>query len=457
MKQIFIFFGILLIGQSWAQTPVEEKDTLQHILKKGVFEGQVRNFFMGTINHKEYPDYYAVAVGVGLGYYSPIVKNFQVGFSGFIIYNVASSTLSPEPPFNNRYEVGLFDVTDPGNRQAMVRLENLYARFYFTKKNKSFIQYGNFALKTPLVNLQDGRMRPNFQQGVWTEWNDSKKISARAGWINRTSPRSTMHWYNVGESLVYPNGRAVNGGKANYTDYTTSKGILITGIEYKPIEQLNYQLWNYYVENLFNVSMQKAEWKKKIGNNTWMAGLQYLWQKSVYNDTVSIEKQYISKNEQSHAISARIGLTTQRRAEWSLNYTRITKTGRFLFPREWGIEPFYTFMQRERNEGAGDVHAIMLQHNRFLDKKNSLSMVMAAGLYRMPSVTDAQLNKYAMPSYYQFNVRSRYRFSGFLKGLNVEMLYTYKGNLVNTLEETPANYHNKVDMHHVSVVMDYNF
>jgi hypothetical protein len=31
-------------------------------------------------------------------------------------------------------------------------------------------------------------------------------------------------------------------------------------------------------------------------------------------------------------------------------------------PREWGRDPFY-FMPRERNEGYGDVNAIMTKYN----------------------------------------------------------------------------------------------
>jgi len=435
-----------------------EPDSLCHILQNtGVFEGHIRSFFMSTVNHNDYPDYYALAMGGGLGYYSPIIKGFQVGLSGFIIYNLSSSHLGPQPPFSNRYELGLFDISNPDNHEDLDRLEDLYLRYYLTKKNKSFIQYGKFHLKTPLINLQDGRMRPNVQEGLWAEWNDSKKISASGGWLTRTSPRSTIHWYGIGKSLIYPNGRAINGVKADYTNNINSEGILIANVGYKPVEQLNYQVWNYYVDNLFNVLLNKAEFKKKSGNKTWIAGVQYLWQKSVYSDTFSIEKQYITKGEQSHAISTRLGFTTQRGEEWLLNYTRITEHGRFLFPREWGIEPFYTFMQRERNEGAGGVHAVTLQHSRFLDKHKDLSLLVAGGMYAMPAVTDPRLNKYTMPSYYQVNVRSRYRFRGFLRGLNLEMLYTYKGNMVNSLEDTPANYHNKVDMHHLSVVMDYYF
>lgn len=434
-------------------------DTLKNILHNtGTFEGHLRNFFMTTTNYGDYPDYFAMGVGGGLGYYSPIIKGFQVGLSGFIIYNVASSPLSPTPPFNNRYEVGLFDITNPDNHEDLDRLEDLYLRYYLTKKNKSFIQVGKFHLKTPMINLQDGRMRPNLQEGMWGEWNDSKKIKLKGGWLWRTSPRSTIHWFDIGESLVYPNGRAVNGEKATYSNYTHSDFITIANISWKPVRSVDYQVWNYQVDQLFNMTLNKIEVRKKTGERTLMAGLQYAWQQSLYNDTLSIEKQYITRDEQSHTFSGRIGITEDNKGEeWNLNYTRITRHGRFLFPREWGIEPLYTFMQRERNEGSGDVHAATLQHVRYLDKAKHWELMGAAGMYWMPSVLDPRLNKYAMPSYYQLNARSRYRFSGFLRGLNLEMLYTYKGSLSNQVEVQPAYYHNKVNMHHVSVVMDYYF
>lgn len=435
-----------------------ENDSLINILHNmGTFEGHLRNFLMTTTNHGDFPDYYALGVGGGLGYYSPVVKGFQLGMSGFIIYNLASSSLAPAPPYSNRYEVGLFDITNPDNHEDLDRLEDLYLRYYFKANQESFIQMGKFHLKTPLINLQDGRMRPNLQEGIWSEWKEWNSVTLKGGWLWRTSPRSTIHWYNIGESLVYPNGRATNGNKATYTGQVQSNGIAIANLGWKPTKQVDYQFWNYYVDHLFNMSLNKIEYRKKSGPKTWMVGLQYFWQRSLFQDTLDIEKQYINKQETSHTLSARVSVLTNRHEEWSVNYTRITQHGRFLFPREWGIEPFYTFMQRERNEGAGDVHATMVQHKRYLDKNSHWELIAAGGMYWMPSVEDARLNKYSMPSYYQLNARSRYRFQGLLTGLNLEVLYVYKGSLVPELEAQPAFYHNKIDMHHISVVVDYYF
>ena len=470
---LFLFFIVLFVSAkaqhqdpSWSarraiiNEQCVENDSLCNVLHKlGTFEGHVRNFFMGTVNHNDFPDYYAWGIGGGLGYYSPIIKNFQVGMSGYIIYNLASSHLGPQPLFINRYEIALFDVTNPDNHEDLDRLEDLYIRYYFSVQNKSYAQLGKFHLKTPLINLQDGRMRPNLQEGAWFEFNEWKKVKFKAGLLWQTSPRGTIHWYDMGESIgVYPMGRAVNGLKADYSGNINTKHVLINQAGLQLAEGVQYDVWNYYADHLFNAALQKIEVKRKNTSTTWMAGAQYLWQKSLYNDTLAVEKQYIGEQEQSHSFSVRASVLNNRTSEeWNLNYTRITAHGRYLFPREWGVESFYTFMQRERMEGMGDVHAMMIQNNRTIDKQKHLSLQTSAGLFILPSVTDARLNKYVMPSFYQVNMRMRYKFGGFLQGLQTDFLYLYKGNMVNGLEEIPLYYHNKVDMHHFSLVLDYYF
>lgn len=435
-------------------------DSLCNVLHKlGTFEGHLRTFFMSTTNQHEYPDYYALAMGGGLGYYSPIIKNFQVGMSGFIIYNTTSSHLGSQLPYTNRYELGLFDINNPDNHDDLDRLEDLYMRYYFSLEQHSFIQFGKFHLKTPFINLQDGRMRPNMQEGLWMEWNNWKSIKLKGGWLWRTSPRSTIHWFDMGESVgIYPNGRAINGVKAMYAGAIKTPGVAIINIATSPVKNVSVTLWNYHVPELFNTVLPKVEWKKNNTSSQWLIGLQYSWQKSLYSDTLSLERQYISKNEQSHTFSTRVSYANMLQGdEWNLNYTRITRHGRFLFPREWGVESFYTFMFRERIEGSGDVHAVMLQNNRTIDKAKKLSIQTSAGMYWMPSIENAVLNKYTMPDFYHVNIRSKYTFSGFLQGLQADLLYSYKGTLAKDLAEIPTNYHNKVGMHHVSVVLDYYF
>lgn len=437
-----------------------KQDSLKRVLHDlGTFEGHFRTAFMNTINRDNNPDYYALAIGGGLAYYSPVIRNFQLGLSGFIIYNLMSSELAPAPGFINRYELGLFDMPDPDNHANLDRLEELYIRYYLDSGRKSFVQAGKFHLRTPLMNLQDGRMRPNVQEGLWLQMKHLPGIQFAGGWIWSVSPRSTVEWYRVGESVgIYPSGRAVNGNPAAYAGNVDSKRVLIGNVGWQPAKNVSYQVWDYHADNLFNILLHKAEIRKNSASKTWVGGIQYLWQRSLSDASLPVEQQYISPSEHSHVFSGRVGFTnTGNSRAWSLNYTRITAHGRFLFPREWGVETFYTFIQRERNEGSGDVHAVMLEHSRPVDKDRQLSLRTRGGIYTMPPVTNAKLNKYAMPSYYQVSLETNYRFTGFFNGLEAQLLYTYKGNLDQKAESQPSLLHNKADMHHLTLRMDYYF
>ena len=109
---------------------------LKDCLLKAHWEAHSRTFFMQTINEGALKDDYALASGAGIGVLTKPIYGFQVGISGFFIYNLYSSkielpdslTLSP-----NRYEIGLFDIENPNNKNDLDRLEELYLKYTFSK------------------------------------------------------------------------------------------------------------------------------------------------------------------------------------------------------------------------------------------------------------------------------------------------------------------------------------
>lgn len=122
-------------------------------------------------------------------------------------------------------------------------------------------------------------------------------------------------------------------------------------------------------------------------------------------------------------------------------------------PREWGKEPFYTFMPRERNEGLGNVHAINVKAtvNSF---NNNLKAGLAYGYYKLPDVKNYRLNKYGMPSYHQMNFDLGYSFNKFLRGLDVKLLAVYKLNAGETYGNLKYVY-NKVNMTNLNLIVDF--
>lgn len=123
-------------------------------------------------------------------------------------------------------------------------------------------------------------------------------------------------------------------------------------------------------------------------------------------------------------------------------------------PREWGREPFFTFMPRERNEGFGDVHALVIK-TAYNFPKVGLKTSLQAGYFRLPDVKNVALNKYGMPSYRQVNAEVRYS-PKFASKLDLQVLYVYKNKQGNTYQN-PGFVFNKVNMGLYNVVINYSW
>lgn len=419
------------------------------------WEAHTRTFFMSTINDGSLKDDYALASGAGIGLLTKPIYGFQVGLSGFFIYNLMSSpihlvdslTLSP-----NRYEVGLFDVENPGNKNDLDRLEELYLKYNFSN---SAITVGKININTPFLNPQDGRMRPTIEEGVWLNINESKKIGFNGGWIWEISPRSTVQWFSLEKSMgINPSGVNTDGTKSNYFENISSSGMAIANVYFKPNDKLKINIWNGMLDNIMNTAIIEINTNQSLNERLKLyQGIMYIHQDAINNGGNSNQKKtYINQGAQSNVISAQVGLKNKK-TNTSINYTHITGDGRYLMPREWGKEPFYTFMPRERNEGFGNVHAFMVKSsiNAF---SNKFKTGIGYGYYNLPDVKNYRLNKYGMPSYHQINYDAAYTFDKFLKGLEMKILVAYKLKEGETYNNFKYIY-NKVNMINFNFILDF--
>lgn len=165
-------------------------------------------------------------------------------------------------------------------------------------------------------------------------------------------------------------------------------------------------------------------------------------------------KTYFLKRSNSLSFGARLGLKNNQ-WETSLNYNRITANGRYLVPREWGRDPFFTFLPRERNDGLGDADAVMARINYNIPK-SGIKTSLAAGYYHLPDVKNYKLNKYSIPSYTQINADLRYTFGNILKGLEAQLLIVGKVNNGETYNNSKLII-NKVNMVQSNFVLNYHF
>lgn len=457
---VYIALGTFIQAraQEISSSPAEQDTTtLQNFLKRGRLYGQARSFVAVTVNQKGLSDYAAWGVGAGLGYETAIfLRHFQAGMGGHFVFNVASSDLAqPDPATGqpNRYEVGLFDIENPAQRRDLNRLEELFLKTYFGKK--TVLTIGRQIPRSPFINPQDGRMRPTLIEGAVMDFGEWKNLSLHGEYIWRISPRSTTRWYDVGESMgVYPVGIGTNGKPGQYSGNVQSKGVGVLGATYQP-RHWNIQLWDTYVENVFNTMLLKAEWSSKpFAGKKWVMGGQYAYQHAVgEGGNADPVKAYAQPDHKSRVFSVRLGRQASR-FDWFLNATRITADGRFLMPREWGREPFYTFLPRERNEGGGDVTAGTL--NTFFKPSENLKLEASGGVFLLPDIKNYTLNKYGLPSYIQVNLMATYLFGGYLKGLSGVLLLVRKDGLGETYGD--ARYVlNKVNMTHANFILTYRY
>ncbi|WP_338875371.1 OprD family outer membrane porin [Spirosoma sp. SC4-14] len=459
IRRLSIFGLILGLSANnmavWANRPDTLTTQQQRWLGRDRFLIRARSFFMATDNQDDLTDSYAWGIGVGLGYQTPrLFNHLKIAGSGFFSKKLLSSDLAARDPQTNqlnRYEIGLFDLQNPGNHALLSRFEELYVQYQFGKK--STITLGRQLPRSPFINPQDGRLSPTFVEGIVLDWNELANTKIHAEYLTRMAPRSTIGWFNVGESIgLYPVGIDNTGKASQYAGNTQSAGISQLSLT-QTLGNVTLQLWDTHVQNIFNVAYAKADMSLPTGEKRQVvAGFQLARQWSIGDGgNAEAAKAYDQPGNRSLIVSGRVGYQTTRWATY-LNATRITAEGRYLMPREWGRDPFYTFLMREKNDGFGDVTAVST--NLFYTPGKRIKAEASFGYYQLPDVKNVVLNKYGMPSYTQANLALTYRLSNFLNGLDVQVLWVLKTNAGNTYDNNRYVY-NRVGMNQLNVILNY--
>jgi hypothetical protein len=444
------------IGKEESNKKIDSTSILS-AFKNGNFSGNFRYFFMATDNENGLSDYYANALGGAVKFETAKFHNFQFGASSSYIFNLGSSDFTKKDSVtngSNRYEVALFDIQNPSNKDNLSRLEELYLKYNY--KN-STVTLGKQFLNTSFINLQDGRMRPTAVNGIWVDFNEIKKTKINLGYLYGISPRSTLKYFEVGESIgIYPSGVNPDGTKSNYAGNLDSNGIYIIGIQNESVKNLKTILWNQYTENLFNSALFQMDYTYPLNSNSKLLfGFQTIYQTALNSGgNEDQSKTYFQKNGNSQTFGGRFGWKNKT-LELTFNYNRITAKGRYLMPREWGRDPFYTFMPRERNEGFGDVNALMTKL-QYTHPNKAFKSNLAVGYFDLPDVKNFALNKYGLPSYVQTNADIRYEFQGLLKGFDAQLLYVHKFNMGETYANKSYVF-NKTNMSMINFILNFNF
>ena len=434
-----------------------DTNSLLQAFRHGRIKGNLRYYFMRTDNREGLSDYYAHVVGGNIGYETTPFRGFRFGISGFLATNLASSDLTrldPATQTPSRYELPLYNITDPSRKDGLHRLDELYLSYSW---KKSMIRLGKQEIQTAFINRQDGRMTRTLAGGVYIEFQEIAHTKLEGGYLYQISPRSTEKWYSIANSIgLYPRGLNPDGTASGYRNALRSKGVFLLGITRQLDERWSVRAFDLLAENLFNALLVQADYRLKLNEqNSWLGGIQWIRQDALNkggNDDPA--KTYITPRSHAHSFGARWGW---QGPHWSasINYNRITRAGRYLMPREWGRDPFFTFLPRERNEGVADVHAIVLKTG-FSPANTGLTVDGGLGYIKMPDVKNAAYNKYGLPSYVQCNLDIHYQLPGAWKGVEAEFLYVYKAKAGRS-NGNDKYIINRVDMQLWNLIINYRF
>lgn len=439
---VILSCGWLALG-SWASesdtTTTSTEHNILEAFHHGHLIGQVRNYSMVTLNAGVAEDFYAQAIGASLHYQTAEFYGFSMGLKGLFIHRVFSNDLS-----HARFERQLFDLENPNNYNELDRLEELYINYHYKDLK---LTLGKMDVKSPIVNKHDGRMKPKMFSGLHANYTFKKKHNFSAYHLSKASPRSTVEWFNLHQAIgIYNNGYDAHGEKMHYHGHLDTKFLSLLGYKGQFDSHTKIEIWDYYLDNLLNTAQFTVT--QEFGDH-FKAKAMYLNQVRVNNRENEFNAEYIGGEEMTHVFSA---LIEKDFHDWKLDVmaSYIPDKGMYVFPRELGVDPFYTSVTRNWLEGLSDAKAIgvMVKHN-WCDWEVKMSYV------HLESENDYAKNRYMELSNDQVNIDFTRHFHHALEGLDIRFLYVMKHSGQGIPDY--ANVVNRTNYHHLNLIMNFNF
>lgn len=429
---------------------IDTVKTLKQVFLEGKIGGHVRNFFMNTINNKALSNHYANAIGFELNYETARVKGFSLGIAGLFTFNTFSSKLAALDSITNkaaRLETELFDKEDPTNKSDLDRLDELFLSYEAANFE---VLFGRFTFNSPLINPQDGRMKPYSVQGINANVFINKTATLKFAAFNNFSPRGTIKWYSIDDVLgIYATGVNSDGTPAKYHGETNSNLVLVIGLQKNFGTAVKIDFWDYLIDNVSNTAYVKAELNL---NKNLVLGFEAQQQNQVGNGGNAIPALAYFNQNNSFLYGSKLGYH-KNNFDVSLNYLKITNDGKFLFPREIGREQFFVTVPRGRLEGLSNSSVLMLKSKLKLDKQWDLEVDL--GEAWLPTFNNSVQNKYGASSYHNAIANVIYApKSKTLEGLSFKLLYVTKIGA----EDIPlAHQYYNVNFHNINLITQLKF
>ena len=305
---------------------------------------------------------------------------------------------------------------------------------------------------TPLINVERWPF-PNALEGIWYDYKKANSFSIQAAFINRICPRQTGGYFNIGESIGKARtGFDVFGNPSQYSGNVHSNYILISNVDYQFNPELTLSAWNYYVDNVSNTSF--LEFRQSMMSDNLSFGAMLIYQTKVGNGGNADPNLAYQNDDQAFywGLRAETNVGTSR---LQLNVDAITDAGRMLLPREWGLEPFYTFQRRTRVEGQRDVASVMVKWLKsWSNEQQEVNAYVSLGRIGIKDPMDLSSNKNQLPRFYHLDLSVQYK-PNFLKGLSADLYLAqrFSAGAVPTDDYVI----NRTDFFHMDFFVTYTF
>ncbi|OEK03988.1 hypothetical protein [Roseivirga misakiensis] len=409
---------------------------------------------MDTFNKGDLEDFSGTVAHAYLRYNYDVKDWLTLGAQGNTLFHFGIDNITKRDALTGSgpiYEANLWHPNYLSGSSSFA-LPQLYARFNLSKHQ---ITVGRFLIETPSINSEPWPF-PNAVQGLWYKYEASSGLKVQLGAIHEISPRFTGEFASIGETIgLIAVGLDENGNAAGYPGNVNSNFLGIANAELQVTDQLALKFWNYYADNVYNTTLIEPELTFEGG---YSLKAMFIHQFKV-GEGGNINPA-LSFLPDGHKASA-FGLRLEKRKDQNLfqfNFSRIGASGRMLLPREWGLEPFYTFQRRTRVEGLSDVTSFMVKWQReFESEKRDMRFFTSIGTNRLNDPAEFVTNKLGVPSHIHWDTSIKYspKTKG-LNGLSLEWYLAYRF-LDDDIGGNEAYRINRVDFFHSDILLTFTF
>lgn len=446
MRKILLGFFLVLSFRAYSQVTEKKLEIVPDV--------HFRMFWMSTSYPSDFKNDFALGSSLNLGTKITFAERLQFHIGYRIYGNLWSSELTAPDPLsglNNRYEVGLFDLLNQDDK-FFGKLETFSLGYSLSNWG---LKFGRMGINSDWINAQDGRLAPTAVEGVHTWFSPSSTWDLGLWAINRIGVRGTSEWLGIGESIgVFPEGRDVDGNGSQYAGNTDSDWIGIIEVSHKTKKFGTISISETFVQNISNTLWGQIEktGSANVEKGTWFTGLQIGFQHGIgEGGNVDPAFRYKNPKDVNWVVSGKLGYSINNLIT-NLSYTHLDGNGRWLSPREWGKDAWYTFIPRERNEGLESMDALVT-YVEYKIGETGFRPYIHFGFHWLADLEDPQANKYGFASYRQINLGLKYTPKE-LKSMDFHLIVMNKEALGDK-SLTPKQRYNKFEMIHVNGILNW--